>query len=499
MNCGIGLQSPPVESLNDLLSFIGLGKEGPGTPSTFGLEQDDDEIGSVPHGAAFVSASRQLTYAPCLSSRCSPETAGTTAGGGVCNTPTNGKLTCAPLCLPTGSSYAPATSAGSNDGLLKNRAVEPGCDIITSNEEMKFYYIRCNPQTCRETADVCVDCTGYIDHRTTGGDPNMHLPTTRNTPDSSAIEAADLLNPIVKNKKSSRKRPQRRPKPGKDCSEGTHVPLHELTIRIKKEVPLRNFAGAIHRGTNAGRSNTQREQQQQQHSPTWLRTNLSLLTESSDGDNDQHVSACETGKTKARTSGPSRTDGSDSRQGNGFFGNPCRYNMGDDGGEYLHLTHRMIDEHSRRSAGSSECSNHSHSSHTTASSRRRWYDMTENDLDRDRNHRAGGSHRRSAGSGRGRKNRTAGGGDDDEPRSSSFFFSLPMRGRTTAPEAERILPSVSFETRGSASTKRRDNSTAGSSRSSRSSLSSSSRSYLQSGTVPEPKKSWFRRRYEQRE
>lgn len=87
-------------TLNDLLSCIGLGnKLEAGTPSTVGLTEDEN----ASRDAILKSATKKLTYGMCLPASCSP---------------------------------------AKDNGVKK---------------ELKF--IGCNPQTCRMTSGICIDCT----------------------------------------------------------------------------------------------------------------------------------------------------------------------------------------------------------------------------------------------------------------------------------------------------------------------------------------------------
>jgi hypothetical protein len=340
----------------------------------------------------------------------------------------------------------------------------------TPNEEFQEHQrSSCNPHNCRMKSGVCIDCAHCQDCCICGANNKSKYHSTNN----------NNLNPNL---------PEQA---GYNDNNNTLIPPHRLSVRNKQAL----FAdgGAVnHRGATTTTSTGQAYPQQE------LRKSPSLLSESSDGSACLDAALAAVNNNKKVTTAKTTTR-SPSKSKNKNNGSSRHYNMGDDG-EYLYLTHRMLEDHSRRSSTDTSTSSipsnvpsyisFDDNSNNTGSRPR--YNMGGDDDDGDDddnnyNHRAAGSHRRSAS-----------GGSSSRKSSNSFSLRLGRNKKNNNNNGEQqksIKPTFSFgsdRTRGSASTAKRANSYGGSS------LSSSSKSFLMDGSIEavEPKKSsWFRGRW----
>ena len=407
MDCGIDV-------VNDLLSYMGLAKPEIGTPST--VELDRDETENAARDAAIMAASKQLSYGICLPTECSPVTDG-------------------------------------NDLAKK-----------------EFKFSGCNPQNCRMTSGICIDCTYCHAHCTC----------------DKSIDKEETVSP------------------------------NRLSVQNQQGLFINAICGnSTHTATSPERTTIKPQQ-------LLLRKSPSLMSDdSSDSDG---IGYDNNRKTRSKTPSPSKSFILKNNKKGGT--NTRRYDMGDDGAAPLHLTDRLLKEHTNRSnrsyrsnESSRSGSHHSYMSYNsskTGSSSRRRYNMGDEDeiIYQEIGHSSNLS-RRSANS------------NTRSSRRSNTSFSLlrgkkknnslstlsstkknvnndPIIGKTFSFDSGNSYSSgmgsaySADHTRGSATTARRRNSRTGGG-----SLSSSSRSYLDGSDVEqaaaEPKKSWFRRRLESKE
>lgn len=395
MNCGAGLPSPTSDSLNDLFSFIGLGnKKQPSTPSTVGLKDDDDNSTTLHEDDEDIGddgtlgAIRQLNYAPCLPAGCTP--------------------------------------AGAANGA-----------------RLVVQFTRCNPTTCKMISGMCVDCAYCLNHCVCGDSENAgFLPAVcGKAPDCSPVVCGDCLrceNHCVchcstdRNNRNAAKMPQRTTVA---ANRRTLTAISLLSIETDEHTRESETSGhftGTHRGTTTspkskGQPNRMREQQLEEEpcSPETLRASMSLLstsTKSSDCNDDGTMETFTTGRSTMNSSVNNSTVAS-VNGGSTISGNHRRYNMGNNDGEYndnIYLTHRMLEQHRRRSIASSGSSvgsynsNASSSQHTGGSSSHR-YKCGRSDGggggksydDQSYNHRSTGSHRRCNSSASTSSNRSA--------------------------------------------------------------------------------------------
>jgi len=428
MDCGITLQSPTV---NDLLSYIGLGKEQEGTPSTVGLEQDDKDN----RDAAISALSKQLTYASWLPNVCQP------------NVDTN--------------------------------------DTRNQTSEQKS---QLTPQQCRGNKALCVDCARHLDGCICGDKKTKLLPKTCNTPECSASKCSDCKrcrNHCVCHCRRNRVSNQKQSGISDDYSKisfteaYTDPPPQQLSIQTKQALL-------------AGSSNPQI---QLRKSPSLLSSSsggsidanvtamVKKLTDKTPTPNKKKSRDKSGRRSRRYNMGDegqnTKASGQNKNSTNKNGGNSRRYDMGDDGGEYIYLTHHMLEEHSRRSFNSSDTSSyHSYYSYNSSNPRSCQYTMGENDERNYNNNQAVRLHQRSE-SGRSSSSRRS-----SNRSGSRLSFSSQIRQTFSLSSDRSSTSNRSRSTRSSASTARRVNSN--------SSHSSASQSYLEYGFVEtQPKKSWF--------
>ncbi len=387
MDCGVEV------TLVDLLSCIGLGnKLEAGTPSTVGLDEDE----TAARDAALKAASKQLTYGICLPTSCSP-------------------------------------ASESND---------------ISKKEFKF--VGCNPQNCRMTSGICIDCTYCHVHCICDGDkkgkPNQLSTRNRQALISNASNCQQQAEQLHLRKSPSLM---------SDSSDGSAALAAALQSTSQHASPSKSV-----RSKSKKNKKTTRFDMGDDGEHVYL--SHRMLKEHTNRSNRSYRSNSETGSHNSYMSYNSSKTGSSSRR---------RYNFGDENEIYNQTTNTRRRGHRRSLSGSTNSSRKSGNSFSLRLGKKKYQSSASSSSKSHNNH--------------------------------NKFKDDPIIGKTFSFDSGNSHSSAGIgsayaddRTRGSATTARRANSRGGGS------LSSSSRSYLDGSDVEaaaEPKKSWFRRRLESKE